>query len=71
MKPDRMRHFIECVSQYHKEFDEERKIFRSKPEHDWSSHACDALRYLAVSFVDATMPDVKPYSDDSGGALGW
>ena len=31
---------IECLTQYHYEYDEERKIYAKDPEHDWSSHAC-------------------------------
>lgn len=32
------------------EQDDDRKVTLStKPKHDWSSHACDALRYLAVT----------------------
>lgn len=33
---------------YHKVWDEKRKIFQPHPHHDWSSHASDAWRYLAV-----------------------
>ena len=33
---------------YHREFDEDRQMFRNTPEHDWSSNTADALRYLAV-----------------------
>lgn len=44
--------FIDAISSYHKEWDEDRKHFKDLPEHDWSSHAADALRYLAVSLMD-------------------
>ena len=37
---------------YHKEWDERRAEFKAKPFHDWSSHASDAFRYLAVGHVD-------------------
>lgn len=53
---DRTRHLIECLTQYHYKYDEERRIYSREPDHDWSSHAADALRYLAVSFQDTT-PD--------------
>jgi phage terminase large subunit len=39
---------IEALRQYHYEYDEDRKTFGSKPEHDWSSHDADAFRYAAV-----------------------
>jgi hypothetical protein len=39
---------LEALKQYHYEYDEDAKTFGTKPEHDWSSHAADAFRYLAV-----------------------
>ena len=33
---------------YHKAWDEKRRTFLSHPYHDWSSHASDSFRYLAV-----------------------
>lgn len=39
---------LECLQAYHREWDDDRKCFRDKPHHDWSSHAADALRYTAV-----------------------
>ena len=39
---------IKALRQYRTEFDEKRKVFRLNPLHDWSSHAADAFRYLAV-----------------------
>lgn len=40
---------VECLRQYRREFDEKMKVFRSRPLHDWSSHAADAFRYLAMA----------------------
>ena len=42
---------LEAIRSYHHEWDEERHIFLEQPEHDWSSHAADALRTLAVSLA--------------------
>lgn len=39
---------IEALKQYHYAWDEDRKTFSSKPEHDLSSHGADAFRYLAL-----------------------
>lgn len=39
---------LEALRQYHYEYDESAKTFGGKPEHDWSSHAADGFRYLAV-----------------------
>jgi hypothetical protein len=36
------------LRQYSKEFDDEKKIFKDKPKHDWTSHPADAMRMLAV-----------------------
>lgn len=40
---------VKCLEYYHQEFDPIRKIYRGKPQHDWSSHAADAMRYLALT----------------------
>lgn len=37
---------IEALKQYQFEFDEDKKTFRSKPRHDWSSHAADAAEII-------------------------
>lgn len=42
------RRGIECLRNYHYEYDEEKKSLSSKPEHDWSSHGSDAYRYAAI-----------------------
>lgn len=34
---------------YHKEFDEKRKVYKNHPYHDWSSHAVDGFQTLALS----------------------
>jgi hypothetical protein len=39
---------IEALKQYHYEWDEERRTFTNRPEHDWSSHPADAYRCLAL-----------------------
>jgi hypothetical protein len=41
---------LDALKNYHKEYDEIRKDFKRKPEHDWSSHGADAFRYGAISF---------------------
>jgi hypothetical protein len=43
---------IECLRQYQREYDEDRKVFRDKPRHDWTSHGADAFRYLALTWKD-------------------
>lgn len=38
------------LAYYHREWDENRQIFKDKPEHDHSSHDADAFRYLSVGY---------------------
>lgn len=38
---------LECLRQYQFEFDAERKVYRSKPRHDWASHGADAFEIIA------------------------
>lgn len=39
---------VDAWAQYRREWDEDKKMFRDNPVHDWTSHYSDALRYLAV-----------------------
>lgn len=40
---------IKALENYRQEFDIKRKVYKSNPLHDWSSHYADAMRYLCVS----------------------
>ena len=40
----------EALRQYQREYDEDKKAFRDKPRHDWTSHYADAFRMLAVAW---------------------
>lgn len=42
------REWLALIPQYTKEYDEEKKIFKSTPLHDWTSHGADMWRYAAV-----------------------
>jgi hypothetical protein len=53
---------IECLRQYQREFDEDKKIFRDKPRHDWASHGSDAARMAAVAWKEQAR---IPQKDDS------
>lgn len=39
---------LDCLRNYRREYDEKRQVFYDKPLHDYTSHAADAFRYLAV-----------------------
>lgn len=47
---------IEALKQYRKDWDEDHKVFRDKPLHDWTSHAADAFRYLALGVRERYTP---------------
>lgn len=49
---------LEALQHYRREFDDKRRVFRSAPVHDWSSHAADAARYFAM--VSQTNRDRQP-----------
>ena len=58
---------IEALKQYRSEYDEERKILKPTPLHDWSSHAADAFRYLAMGWQEKKEPRMyKPYRAAGG-----
>lgn len=40
---------IKCLENYRKEWNDKLGCYRDRPLHDWSSHAADAFRYLAVA----------------------
>lgn len=44
---------IEALEQYRREWDEDARTFGMNPVHDWTSHAADAFRYLAMSWRTA------------------
>lgn len=40
---------LKALGNYRQEFDIKKKIYKSHPLHDWSSHYADCMRYLCVS----------------------
>jgi hypothetical protein len=53
---------IECLRQYQREYDEDKKVFRDKPRHDWTSHGADAFRMLSIAWKEEAK---LPHKDDS------
>ena len=53
---------IECLRQYQREWDDDKKVFRDRPKHDWTSHSSDAMRYCSIVWKDEDSPILK----DSG-----
>lgn len=50
---------IEALRQYRAEYDDKMATFRDRPLHDWTSHAADAFRYLAMAYREIR-PEPKP-----------
>lgn len=66
---------IEGLKQYRAEFDEERKVFKPKPLHNWASNPADAFRYLAIGWrvlkaaVPAPLPKAEVYVGQPDGTI--
>ena len=58
---------IDALRQYRREWDEERKVFKDRPLHDWTSHACDAMRYLALGVGEVRAPAGRRQPERRGG----
>lgn len=50
---DRCADGIEALRQYRREWDEGRRCYHDAPHHDWTSHAADAFRYMALAWREA------------------
>ena len=50
---DKTRSGLECLQNYRRVFNEKTSSFQNRPLHDWSSHAADAFRYLALGMDTA------------------
>jgi len=66
---------IEALKQYRREYDDDKRVFREKPLHDWTSHASDAFRMLAVAWREMK-PEAKPekprfFNDLTANELFW
>lgn len=53
---------VEALRSYQREWDEDNKIFRQKPLHNWSSNPADAFRMMAVAYQEDVKP-IKPEID--------
>jgi phage terminase large subunit len=54
---------VELLKQYRRAWNEDRKTFEPRPLHDYTSHAADALRYLAVGLRGDSKMDPIKYSN--------
>ena len=51
---------LESLRFYHRVYDPKNRMFRSRPKHDWSSHAADCWRYCSVAQRSAPNNGVPP-----------
>lgn len=49
-----------CLSSYHREYDDDKQTYLDEPVHDWSSHCADALQTLALGFQDSMAAGSRP-----------
>lgn len=49
---------IEALKNYQFEFDDDKKIFKSKPKHDWSSHGADAFEIIGQVWKNEIKPEI-------------
>lgn len=63
---DAERGGVAALEQYRREWDDDKKTFKTSPLHDWSSHAADAFRYLALSWKDARKQEELPKAPKTG-----
>jgi hypothetical protein len=67
------KQLIKSLNNYRQDYDPKRNVYSGIPLHDWSSHAADAMRYLALS-VKKLQPNTSPeelerrYREATGGA---
>ena len=59
---DHCKNLIDALRHYHRKYIDKNRMFRSKPVHDWSSHACDAMRYLVVGLQEINTRQTAPQS---------
>lgn len=52
----RMERGIDAIRQYQREWSDDLRTFKDRPLHDWTSHAADAFRYLALGLRDLPAP---------------
>lgn len=50
----------EALKLYRREWDSDKRVFRDMPLHDWTSHAADGFRMLAIAYRETVPEPVKP-----------
>jgi hypothetical protein len=45
----RCSQLLKCVENYRREYDSSKRVYGTKPLHNWASHGADALRYMCIA----------------------
>jgi hypothetical protein len=59
---------VDALKQYQREWDDDKKCFRDRPRHDWTSHPADGFRMLAISWREEIkdIPNPEPEFKHAG-----
>ena len=58
---------LEALRNYQRDWDDDRKVFKRTPAHNWASHFSDAMRYLALAWREQPPPAPGPGPDGMAG----
>jgi hypothetical protein len=61
----RCEKLIKSLSLYRKEWDDKLGVFKDKPRHDTNSHYADAVRVMAVGWMDGGSMSLAGHDDDN------
>ena len=68
---DGAERLIEAIKDYQKRWDAVKRIFLDEPLHNWASHPCDALAYMALAIKRPLAPPTQTHAETNvGNALG-
>lgn len=62
---------VNCLRNYRREFNDKMDQFKPTPVHDWSSHAADAFRYLAINVKAMSVSKKAPAQPQRARSGGW
>lgn len=62
----RCEDWVDTISAYHTEYDENKKMMKEVPVHDWTSHAADVHRYAAIVEDQMTNEADRNFSGTQG-----
>lgn len=47
---------LTCLREYQRKWDDDKKMFKDKPLHNWTSHGADSFRYMAITWQEERIP---------------